>query len=1054
MQNTNISTGVYEQIINRLFLLKLNKVDAERFYIGKKLISKDDAVHILSKYLQHLIEVAFIGTPEDQDVDKYIEFVNSVIRTLGKEFNVDDTDLDLVDAQKSILTAVIDRTNCEYPDIEKHLRAITPVTSLSRSALFFGGRGPADMESELNKEILCADEICWVVSFIKTSGLNLLWNSLKKFTSEGKCLRIITTTYTGATDYDAIARLATLPNTEIKISYDGTQDRLHAKSYIFIRNSGFHTAYIGSSNLSSYALKDGKEWNFKATQFELPQVIENVRNSFESYWCDDTFECFVPGVSDERLKKALGIDWETPLLDFSALDLMRAKDYQQEILEKLDVERNVHGHFRNLVVAATGTGKTVIAAFDFKRYREAHPDCHFLFIAHRQEILHQAMQTFRIVLDDPNFGSIWDGNNEPSNYQHVFASKDTLRNRVDTLQLRADYYDYMVVDEVHHIVAPTYVKLMTCFKPQILLGLTATPERTNEQEDITVFFDGHISAEIRLPAALNAGLLAPFYYYGIPDNVNLSEVKWSGHGYDIAELSRIYTQNDYRTGLILRKMQEYIGNNQLHKVRALCFCVDKNHAKFMNAKFTLAGLKTDMLTSDDDDRHRNIVKKRLQAGTINYLFVVDLFNEGVDIPEIDTILFLRPTESATVFLQQFGRGLRLHKDKDHLTVLDFVGHSRAEFSYKERFEALIGRHSQNIKDEIEGGFANAPFGCKIILEEKAKEEIIANIEGYLRSLNKGRIIKEIAAYYKLAKDAFSLKGFLTYSHVPFHKVYGSMTWGELCQLAGVRKDVSVHAAQIKYAVKKKWLATDSFSYFKQLLRFADSGFKCDTTKFTELEQRYAVMLYYDLYDKAGSYTSIAQMFNDLASDALFVQEFKEVVEYLKDKCVAPEKEDNSVYKNWNPLRLHGVYTKAQIQAALGFSTLARKSPSREGVERLKDIKLEAMYVDIIKKREEGSMTAYKDYAQNREFFHWETQNRVSEGSREAEAYRNGENNMLLFVRQQVEHPDFGCRMGFTYLGQVTMNSIEGSKPMQIVWHLNTPMSEATYAFASQYKAIG
>lgn len=1054
MQNTNISTGVYEQIINRLFLLKLNKVDAERFYIGKKLISKDDAVHILSKYLQHLIEVAFIGTPEDQDVDKYIEFVNSVIRTLGKEFNVDDTDLDLVDAQKSILTAVIDRTNCEYPDIEKHLRAITPVTSLSRSALFFGGRGPADMESELNKEILCADEICWVVSFIKTSGLNLLWNSLKKFTSDGKCLRIITTTYTGATDYDAIARLATLPNTEIKISYDGTQDRLHAKSYIFIRNSGFHTAYIGSSNLSSYALKDGKEWNFKATQFELPQVIENVRNSFESYWCDDTFECFVPGVSDERLKKALGIDWETPLLDFSALDLMRAKDYQQEILEKLDVERNVHGHFRNLVVAATGTGKTVIAAFDFKRYREAHPDCHFLFIAHRQEILHQAMQTFRIVLDDPNFGSIWDGNNEPSNYQYVFASKDTLRNRVDTLQLRADYYDYMVVDEVHHIVAPTYVKLMTCFKPQILLGLTATPERTNEQEDITVFFDGHISAEIRLPAALNAGLLAPFYYYGIPDNVNLSEVKWSGHGYDIAELSRIYTQNDYRTGLILRKMQEYIGNNQLHKVRALCFCVDKNHAKFMNAKFTLAGLKTDVLTSDDDDRHRNIVKKRLQAGTINYLFVVDLFNEGVDIPEIDTILFLRPTESATVFLQQFGRGLRLHKDKDHLTVLDFVGHSRAEFSYKERFEALIGRHSQNIKDEIEGGFANAPFGCKIILEEKAKEEIIANIEGYLRSLNKGRIIKEIAAYYKLAKDAFSLKGFLTYSHVPFHKVYGSMTWGELCQLAGVRKDVSVHAAQIKYAVKKKWLATDSFSYFKQLLRFAYSGFKCDTTKFTELEQRYAVMLYYDLYDKAGSYTSIAQMFNDLASDVLFVQEFKEVVEYLKDKCVAPEKEDNSVYKNWNPLRLHGVYTKAQIQAALGLSTLARKSPSREGVERLKDIKLEAMYVDIIKKREEGSMTAYKDYAQNREFFHWETQNRVSEGSREAEAYRNGENNMLLFVRQQVEHPDFGCRMGFTYLGQVTMNSIEGSKPMQIVWHLNTPMSEATYAFASQYKAIG
>lgn len=1050
----NISTGIYEQIINQLFKIKLDEIDEERFYIGRKSISKSDAVHILSKYLQHLIEIAFIGTADEQDTDKYTDFVNSVIKTLGKEFNVEDTELDLIDAQKNILTSIVDRTCCDYPDIEEHIKSITPITSLSHSALFFGGRGPADMESELNREILCADEICWVVSFIKMSGLNLLWNSLRKFTSEGKRLRIITTTYTGATDFDAVAKLATLPNTEIKISYDGTQDRLHAKSYIFLRNSGFHTAYIGSSNLSIYALKDGKEWNFKATQFELPHVIEDVRNSFEAYWCDSSFEKYKPGIDEERLKKALGADWETPLLDFSALDLMRAKDYQQEILEKLDVERNVHNHFRNLVVAATGTGKTVIAAFDFKRYREANPDCHFLFIAHRQEILRQAMQTFRIVLEDPNFGSVWDGMNEPSSYQHVFASKDTLRNRIDTIKLTSDYYDYMIVDEVHHIVAPTYVKLIEYFKPHILLGLTATPERTNENEDIKKYFDNHISAEIRLPAALNAGLLAPFHYYGIPDNVDLTEVKWSGHGYDVAELSRIYTQNDFRTGLILKKMQEYIGDSRLHKVRALCFCVDKEHAKFMNAKFTLAGLQTDVLTSDDNNQHRRIVKQRLQSGAINYLFVVDLFNEGVDIPEIDTVLFLRPTESATVFLQQFGRGLRLHKGKDHLTVLDFVGHSRAEFSYKDRFESLIGRHSRDILTEVKEGFQNAPFGCKIILEEKAKEEIIANIEGYLRSLNRNRIIKEIASYHETFSDSFSLSGFLDYSHVPFHKIYGSMTWGELCKEAGVCDKVSPNASLIKYAVTKKWLATDSYSYFSQLIKFVDCGFQCDTKTFSEYERRCAVMFYYDLFDKAGNYVSIEEMFNDLATDKLFIQELKEVLTYLCDRCSAPEKEDNSVYKEWNPLRLHGVYTKAQIQAALGFSTLERKSPSREGCERLKDIKLEAMYVDVIKQREEGSMTAYKDYAMNRELFHWETQNRVREGSREAEAYRKGENNMLLFVRQQAEHPDYKCRMGFVYLGQVTLKSIEGSKPMQIVWHLNTPMSEATYAFASQYKAIG
>ena len=1051
----NIETGVYEQIVNQLFSIKLKNIDKERFYVGTKLIGKREAVELLSRYLQHLLEIAFAGIPEDQSSEQCAKFVNDVIKKLGRDFNVEDADGDLIDAGRSILTAVVDRTNCDYPDIEEYLKDITPLTTLSHSALFFGGKGPTDMQSELNREILCADEICWVVSFIKVSGLNLVWQSLKKFTSQGKKLRVITTTYTGATDYEAISRLANLPNTEVKISYDGTQDRLHAKSYIFIRNSGFHTAYIGSSNLSSYALQDGKEWNFKATEFELPGVIRDVRNSFESYWLDETFETFLPGISDERLKKALGRNWDEPLLDFSALDLMRAKDYQQEILEKLDVERKVHGHYRNLVVAATGTGKTVIAAFDFKRFREANPDCHLLFIAHRQEILKQALTTFRLVLDDPNFGDLWDGDHEPSNYQHVFASKDTLRNRLDNLSLKGDYYDYVIVDEVHHIVAPTYVRLMTFFHPQILLGLTATPERTNADEDITEFFDGHISAEIRLPAALNAGLLAPFHYYGIPDNVDLSEVKWNGHGYDPGELTKIYTSNDYRTGLILHKMQEYIGNNLLHKVKALCFCVNKDHAKFMSAKFTLAGLRCEVLTSDDSDQHRISVQRQLRSGQINYLFVIDLFNEGVDIPEIDTVLFLRPTESCTVFLQQFGRGLRLHKDKDHLTVLDFVGHSRAEFNYKERFEALIGRHSRSITDEIKGGFTNAPFGCKIILEEKAKEEILSNIEGFIRGMRKDRIVQEIAAFYKLNPNGFSLPAFLRYSHIPLHKLYNDkMTWGIYCNLAGVQKEVSTLSNVLNFAVSKKWLATDSYSYFTSLLSYAEENFQLCVADFTDYEKRIATMLYYDLYDQSGAYDTMQTMFDTLASDKLFIQEFKEVISLLRDRCSAPEKKDNSVYSEWNPLHLHGVYTKAQIQAALGLSTFYNKSSSREGVERNKDIRLEAMYVDIIKKREEGSTTDYRDFAIGRKQFHWETQSTVSNSSPTAKNYQNKTNHQLLFVRQQPTNPETKGTMGFVYLGEVDLVSMEGSKPIRIVWDLKTPMSEATFAFASQYKAIG
>lgn len=1049
-----METGVYEQIINRLFQVKLEEVDTDRFFVGKKTIDKEDAVNLLTKYLQHLLQQAFASAPEELSADQCTQFVNNVIKALGREFKIEDNEQDLVDASKSILTAVIDKTNFDYSDVEEYIKSITPITTLSKSALFFGGNGSINMQTELNREILSSDEICWVVSFIKMSGLNLLWKSLQIVTAQGKRLRIITTTYTGATEYEAIARLANLPNTEVKISYDGTQDRLHAKSYIFLRNSGFHTAYIGSSNLSSYALRDGKEWNFKATQFELPHVIDSVRNSFESYWHDETFEDFIPGQSDERLKKALGAEWEDPLLDFSALDLMRAKDYQQEVLEKLDVERNVHGHYRNLVVAATGTGKTVIAAFDFKRFRESHPDCHLLFVAHRQEILKQAMTTFRTVLEDPNFGDLWDGNNEPASYCNVFASKDTLRNRMDDLKLTVGYYDFIIVDEVHHVVAQTYVKIINYFKPQILLGLTATPERTNAEEDITEFFDGHISAEIRLPAALNAGLLAPFHYYGIPDNVDLTEVKWSGTGYDPSELTKLYTQNDFRTGLILKKMQEYIGNSHLHHVKALCFCVNKEHAKYMFAKFLLAGLKADVLTSDDSEEHRKKVRKQLAAGSINYLFVVDLFNEGVDIPEIDTVLFLRPTESATVFLQQFGRGLRLHKDKDHLTVLDFVGHSRAEFNYKARFESLIGRHSRDILSEVRDGFQNVPYGCKIVLEEKAQQEIIANIEGFIKGMNKRRIIAEVNQYQKVCGDSFSLQGFLNYSHVPLIKVYASSTWGEICNAAGVSKHVSEHASLINFAVNKKWLSTDSYSYFTELLKFANAGFRKNVRMFTEHEKRIATMFYYDLYDQAGGFSSMQQMFDILASDRLFISEVKELLAILRDRCSAPEKADNSVFASWNPLKLHGVYTKAQIQAALDLSTFERKSPAREGVERHKGHKFEAMFVDVIKEREVGSTTSYKDFAQSRDLFHWETQNRVKEGSTEAENYRTGVNHMLLFVRQQANHPDYKCRMGYTYLGEVTLVSISGSKPMQIVWKLKTPMSEATYAFASQYKAMG
>lgn len=1028
-----IELGLYEQIINRLFEVKLGELNHQEFYIGKQPMTKDNVASYLSRYLYGLfIDVFSQFNQDDESVEKAVKLANDIIKHLAQKFYIEDTNL--LSAKSEILTAVIDKTKCEYPDIAEHICDITPITSLVRSTLFTGSSKQVSLESELKREIQSADEICLLVSFIRSTGLNLIFNQLKDYTQSGKKLRVITTTYIGATDYNAIKKLTNLSNTEIKISYNSAVDRLHAKSYLFLRNTGFHTAYVGSSNLSEAALTEGLEWNVKITQQELPHIIKEIRHTFESYWDNPLFETFVSGRDDERLKEALsGVKNES--IDYSVLDLIKAHDYQDEVLEKLKLEREVFGHYRNLVVAATGTGKTVIAAFDYKYFREHHSRANFLFIAHREEILKQSCRTFRTVLQDENFGDLWYGGVEPHAYTHLFASKDLLNNRLEELDIADDFFDYIIFDEVHHIAADSYRKILSRFKPKILLGLTATPERM-DGEDITKDFDGKISAEIRLDDALNNRLLAPFHYYGIADSVDLRTVPWRGGKYVISELSKIYTENDQRTGLILRKIEEYLPN--YHDVRALCFCVDVDHAKNMAAKFQLAGLKSAFLVSDNG-AERVKWSRQLKEKKINYLFVVDMFNEGVDIPEVDTILFLRPTESLTIFLQQFGRGLRKAEGKDYVTILDFVGHCNKEFNYTDRFRRLIGRTSMGVEEELEKDFPHLPLGCHITLEAKAKERILENIRAAISTFRKNRVIMWIQAYSTETDRPLTLANFITLHQIPLEKFYKNFTWQGLLNIAGKTHRISRFENELKRAVYKKWLSTDSYTYFSFLEKLASKNFKVKVDDMNFVEQKMALMFYYDMFQDAGKYHNLQGMFNDLSLDELFCDEMKNLVVLLKNRCEAYEMNDNSSIMNL-PLKLHGVYTKDQIFVAIETSTIEKKSSCREGVERNKHLNVEAMFVDVIKDREEGSNTNYNDFAINELLFNWETQNKVSPTSQAGKNYINETQTMLLFVRQQDSFPeDKGRTMGFTYLGEVKLVKWQGAKPMEIVWRLKTPM---------------
>jgi len=615
--------GLYEQLINKIILSQINQLDKDQFFISETNIDKAEAAKVLGQYLSNVVRYALSLINGDDLVEKQIDLANKIIRLLKDELSYQDFDNDLIAVEAKILSAIFSKIDAGFSDIDKHLKAITPYSRLSHSELFTGSNSGISLESEIKKEILSADKINFLVSFIKWTGIRIFERELTEFTERGGILQVITTSYMGATDLKAIEFLASLKNTEIKVSYNTENERLHAKAYLFYRNTGFHTGYIGSSNLSRSALTNGLEWNLKITTQEINHIIDKFQKTFDTYWQDKEFEYFDAKKDTDKLRIALKKEKQHDATNIAAYFDIKPFHYQDEILEKLFTERRIHHRNRNLLVAATGTGKTVISAFDYKRFRQVNQPAKLLFVAHRKEILQQAQATFQGILKDQNFGELWVDGLMPERFEYVFASVQTLNNQIFNLNLTPNYYDFIIIDEVHHISASSYRSVLEKFAPIVLLGLTATPERM-DGEDILKDFCDTIAAEIRLPEALNRKLLCPFQYFGVTDNVDLSNLTWQNGRYLPGELSKLFTQNDLRVNHILTNVNKYLNN--IHQVSALCFCVTQEHAQFMAEKFTLAGLKADYLVSTRNNE-RSELRRKFTQKEINYLFVVDIFNE-------------------------------------------------------------------------------------------------------------------------------------------------------------------------------------------------------------------------------------------------------------------------------------------------------------------------------------------------------------------------------------------------------------------------------------------
>lgn len=956
-----LKRGLYEQIINKSLDRELERSDDIAASTGK--LDGAEAPQILSHYISELVEKGLRQVSSD-DISGQLSLANRIVSAIADVTGDSDFDGMSVAERAEQLLAVAEKKNT-LTAVTGEFSPVRPEISLAASYLFTGSIHEPSMMSELKKEIQSADRVDMLVSFVKWSGLRLIIDELSEFTQRGGKLRVITTSYMGATDVKAVEELRKLPNTEIRISYDTKRTRLHAKAYVFWRETGFSTAYVGSSNLSNAAISSGLEWNLKITAHDQPSTLDKISATFESYWNSHEFAPYSEN-DVQKLSQALSAEkYSGETADY--LFDINPYPYQQEILDRLKAERDIRGHFRNLVVAATGTGKTVISAFDYRRFRSenAGKPCRLLFVAHRKEILEQSIKCFRGVLHDPNFGELFVGEHRPDSLDNLFVSVQTLNSRALTEAVSEDFYDFIIVDEFHHAAAPTYQQLLNYFKPRILLGLTATPERM-DGENILLWFDNRIAAEIRLPEAIDRKLLCPFQYFGISDSVDLSDVKWNRGGYERSALSKVYTGNDMRVFLILKQLRKYV--TDMDGVKGLGFCVSKEHARYMSDKFNEAGIASECLTADSDNEFRRSVSKRLSDGELRFIFTVDLFNEGVDIPAINTIMFLRPTESLTVFLQQLGRGLRLYDGKECLTVLDFIGQANKKYRFEEKFRALLSDSSRSVQGEIKNGFVALPKGCYLQLEKRAAEYILDNIK---RSLgNRNAIVQKLATFTEDTGKLLNLENFLTCYSLDISAIYATkFSFSRLCVMAGAREDFSEPLEDIVTKALPRISAIDSRRWIEFLVDNLPEISKRNEGDFSPLQLRMLTMLQFTIWQKTWQECGFADMlegFCRLSDCPVLLGEILDVLYYNYDRIDFVDAPVDLGFEC--PLDLHCTYSRDQILAALDFM---KPGTVREGTKYLPDKKTDVHFVTLNKAEKDYSPTTmYEDYSINEVLFHW------------------------------------------------------------------------------------
>jgi superfamily II DNA or RNA helicase/HKD family nuclease len=1017
--------GLYEVLLTEALHARLARLDAGR-HPQERDLRAAEAADRLALHLGRVLRRVLDDLDERNRVAVGVEVIRSLISRLDELVTGADAASDAPVAPGRVLEAILG----ERPDGSPESIG-RPLIPLLDTTLLTNAPGEPRVGNQLAAEIHSADRIDVVMAFIRRSGIRPLLTHLRRHCEHGRELRVLTTTYTQTTEAAALDLLSEL-GAQVRVSYDTTTTRLHAKAWLFHRRSGFSTAYLGSSNLTHAAQVTGLEWNVRISAARNPDVIAKMAAVFDSYWESGDFR---PYDRHEFVERSGSSDRPGLAVVLPPTEL-RLEPFQERLLEQIEASRS-RGHHRNLLVAATGTGKTVMAAVDYARLRARLDRSRLLVVAHREELLDQSLATFRHALRDPIFGEKWVGGHRPSQFEHVFASIQSLT-ASGLHALPADHFDVVIVDEFHHAAAPSYRALLDHVRPRELLGLTATPERSDGLP-ILHYFDDRIAAELRLWDAIDQHRLTPFAYFGIHDGLDLSEVPWRrGRGYDVDGLTSLYTGNDVWARRVIDAVVDRVDDPTA--MRALGFCVSVSHARFMARHFNAAGIASVAIWGDSPDEERRRALRDLADGEVNVVFSVDLFNEGVDVPTVDTLLLLRPTDSPTLFLQQLGRGLRRAEGKAVCTVLDFVGHHRREFRFDRRFRALLGGTRRDLERQIEQRFPFLPAGCHLELDPVASEIVLRNIREAIPARWQAKV-QELVALAD-AGHPVRLATYLDHSGLELGDVYAAgRCWSDLRDAAGLPGARPGPAEAPLRRALGRLLHVDDTERLNAYRAFAE-GSSMPLEARPERERRLVRMLVAQLADQVLSkHATLDEAVELLRSHPGVLAELAELCDVLADVVdhVHPPLDGFADV----PLRIHARYTRLEILAAFGIGTAAKVPSWQTGVYWVGEARADLLAFTLDKTTGGFSPTTrYRDYAISRELIHWESQSVTRADSDTGRRYRHHAelgSSIMLFARHRSDD------RSFWFLGPASYVRHEGERPMAITWRLHHPLPGDLFA---------